>query len=467
MLISFSVRNFLSFNQEVELSMVASQERIHPHHVSRTSSRKHPNLLRAAAIYGANASGKSNLVEAIRFVQDLVVEGLGPDSRIPVQRFKLDPSCLHDPAYFKIEFRVNNINYSYRLVIEPEKIIQEDLITTTSTSETILFSRRTSNRGDVQIKFGPFFLKLSEKERQFLEFVAQGTRPNQLFVREARERNVERFRPVYNWFRRTLQLIKPDTEYTQLESRLDTDQTFKDFFCRVLTSAGTGITEIRTEEMSTDSLIGVPEELLQEVREQISGEEIGFVKGIGGRRFALIKRGDELRVLKLTTVHGSSEGRPGATFEIHEESDGTQRLLDLIPMLYDLTVGKRNRVYVVDEVGRSLHPHLTNMLLGAHLDRANADYQSQLIITTHETNLLDLDILRRDEIWFVEKREDGSTDIYSLSDFQPRYDKNIRRDYLIGRYGAIPFIGSIQPLYLFSGNTQNAEVKKSGATNAS
>lgn len=464
MLIRFSVRNFLSFKEEINLRMVASSERIHPHHVLRTPSRNHPNLLRMAAIYGPNAAGKSNLVKALKFARNLVVEGLGPEARISVQRFRLDSSCLEEPAQFEIEFRVGNINYAYTFAVDPDKVHHEELRTITNSTENLLFSRETSSQGEAKVVFGSFFSRLSEKDRQFLEFIAQGTRPNQLFIRETIERNLDRFRPVYNWFRRTLSIIEPDTGYHFLEVRLDTDESFKEFLVRVLKTAGTGISEIKTEEAGIEALIGLPDELIRDVQERLSEDSYIFIHRIEGRRLAITKRQDELRVLKLATVHGGRNNTTEATFEAHEESDGTQRLFDLVPMLYDLTVGKNKRVYVIDEIGRSMHPHLANMIVNMHLDPGNADKSSQLIITTHETNLLDLDILRRDEIWFTEKKEDGSTDLYSLSDFQPRYDKDIRRDYLIGRYGAIPFIGNIHYLRLPPVNDL-ANVQKSEKAN--
>lgn len=448
MLIRFAATNFLSFKELVELRMVASNERIHPHHVLRASSRNHPNILRAATIYGPNAAGKSNLVKALKFVRNLVVNGLPPEAKIPLQRFRLHALCLQEPSLFEVEFRVENTNYFYSFSADLEHILTETLQTTTNTSETLLYSRKTSATGEVDIKFGSFFSKLPEKDRQFLSFIAQGTRPNQLFLHETIERNVERFRPAYNWFRRTLNIIEPSTGYRSLELRLETDENFRDFLARVLRTAGTGISAIQTEEAGPESLIGMPEEFMSKASEQLSDDEYMFVKAPGGRRFVITKRGDEVRVLKLTTVHGSSSDASGITFEVHEESDGTQRLFDLVPMLYQLTVGKSDRVYVVDEIGRSMHPHLTSMILDMHLDPVNAVKSSQLIITTHETNLLDLEILRRDEIWFAEKRENGSTDLYSLSDFQPRYDKDIRRDYLVGRYGGIPFIGNVNQLRL-------------------
>lgn len=447
MLIRFSVSNFLSFKEAIDLRMVASAERIHPQHVVRTKSRNQPNLLRVATVYGPNAAGKSNLVKAFKFVQNLVVTGVSTEARIPVQRFRLDPACLKQPAKFEIEFRMSEVNYAYSFAVEPEKVCYEELSTTTNTAETLLFSRKTSIEGDVQVTFGSFYSQLHEKDKQFLEFIARGTRSNQLFLRETIERNEKRFRPIYNWFRRVLTIIEPTTEYRQLELRLDTDQDFREFLGRVLKAAGTGISAIKTQETSLDSIEDLPREILEDAQEQLSEDQFIYIRGNNGARFAITKRDDQIRVLRLTTVHGGGNSTE-ATFEVHEESDGTQRLFDLTPMLYGLTVGASKRVYVIDEIGRSLHPHLTNLIVGMHLDSVNTDKSSQLIVTTHETNLLDLDILRRDEIWFVEKREDGSTDLYSLSDFQPRYDKDIRRDYLVGRYGAIPFIGNVQHLRL-------------------
>ncbi|MCG8353391.1 MAG: ATP/GTP-binding protein [Chloroflexales bacterium] len=448
MLIRFSVTNFLSFKEPTELWMVASNERIHPDHVLRSASRNHPNILRMAAIYGSNAAGKSNFVKALKFVRNLVVTRPAPEAKIPLQRFRLDAACLQKPSQFEIEFRVENTNYAYSFSVDSERVLFETLQTTTNVKETLLFSRKTSSTGEVHVSFGPFFSRLKEKDKQFLSFIAQGTRPNQLFLHETVERNVERFHPAYNWFRRTLHLIEPSTGYRFLELRLDTDESFRDFLARVLKTAGTGISAVRTEEAGTEALIGLPEELIADFHEQLSEHKHIFVQAFEGRRFAITKRDDELRVLKLTTVHGNGDGTLGVPFEVHEESDGTQRLFDLIPMLYQLTVSQADKVYVVDEIGRSMHPHLIRMIVDMHLDHANAGKASQLIITTHETNLLDLDILRRDEIWFAEKRLDGSTDLYSLSDFQPRYDKDIRRDYLVGRYGGIPFIGNTRQLRL-------------------
>jgi|HigsolmetaAR202D_1030399.scaffolds.fasta_scaffold00471_9 Predicted ATPases len=444
MIISFSVKNFLSFKDEAKLNMCASLERIHSHHVVKTSSRSQPNLLRTAVIYGANASGKSNLVKAIAFVKSLVVEGINSNASIPIQRFRLDSSSLKNPTEFTIEFRVDKTSYSYTILVDAKRVQKEELSIISNSSENLLFSRTTSIDNKVIVEFGSFFAKLTKSKKQFLEFVALGTRSNQPFLYEATQRNVEYFQAAYGWFSDTLQVITPHTDYHFLERRLVVDEDFKNFVARFLKAAGTGITAIRTEEVNPSSVPDLPEELLQEVQESPTDVEVFmFVKARNGRRFTLTKKGDEISLLKLTTSRKRNNEDAEATFEIYEESDGTQRFFDLLPMLYDLSVGKGNRVYVVDEISRSLHPQLTQLIMDTHLARDNADNHSQLIITTHETFLLDLGTLRRDEIWFTEKQEDGSTDLYSLSDFQARYDKDVRRDYLIGRYGAIPFVEAI------------------------
>lgn len=458
MLIRFSAGNFLSFKETINFCMTASSERIHPHHVLRATARNHPHLLRMAAMYGPNAAGKSNLVKALKFVRHLVVEGLGPGAEIPVQRFRLDSTCLQEPAQFAIEFRVGTTNYAYAFAVNRTSILSEQLQTITNSTETLLFSRETSPEGTVTVRFGPSLSRKSKRERQFLDFIARGTRPNQLFVRESIDRNVHLFRPIYDWFRRTLTIIEPSTNYQTLEIRLGTDEDFRAFLVHVLKAAGTGISDVRTEEVQIEAILN-PTDELQRLQSQLSEGDYIFIRGPEGRRFALEKRQDTLRALKITTVHGGKQTAQAATFETHEESDGTQRLFDLLPMLYDLDQGGHERVYVVDEIGRSMHPHLTNMIVNMHLDPDHAHTSSQLIITTHETNLLDLDILRRDEIWFVEKKADASTDLYALSDFQPRYDKDIRRDYLVGRYGAIPFIGNIRHLRLPS--TKNLSTTQS------
>lgn len=445
MLIRARFENILSFRHEVEFSMVASAERIHPDHVSRPRGRSDLGLLRCAAIYGANGAGKSNFVKALRFAIDFITKGLPADVPIPVQRFRLDPDCQSAPSKVSIEFRTAGKMYEYGFELTHRQILREWLSRYTLYSESVQFQRETDADGATHISFGRFFEKLPVDERNFLQFVGKGTRPNQLFLRECIDRNVDRFREPYQWFKDTLTIIEPSSRYNPLEVRINKDKEFQEFFGRVLSSADTGIASVTTEEIDIESL-DLPDSVYRTVQEILSKGSSAYISTPTGARFGFVKEGDNVRILKLTTYHHAAGLGTGAAFEIYEESDGTQRLIDLIPALYDLVSGNGSRVFVVDEIDRSLHPMLARMIVRSHLEAHKDARESQLIFTTHETALLDLNLLRRDEIWFVEKGPHGGTDLYSLSEFQPRYDKDIRKDYLLGRYGAIPFIGDVRRL---------------------
>ena len=140
------------------------------------------------------------------------------------------------------------------------------------------------------------------------------------------------------------------------------------------------------------------------------------------------------------------EGQPDhARLEIIEESDGTQRLFEIVPALLELTNDAHERVFVIDELDRRLHALLSYKILELFLARC-ARHNGQLIVTTHEAGIMDLELLRRDEIWFIEKSAKGVSNLYSLEEFHPRYDKDIRRSYLQGRFGAIPMLPSRRSL---------------------
>ncbi|PDW03360.1 AAA family ATPase [Candidatus Viridilinea mediisalina] len=449
MLIRFAVTNLLSFKERVEFTMIASSERIHPHHVYRTASRNHPNLVRAAVVYGANSAGKSNFVQAIKTLRQMVVRTWSPETLLPIKRFKLNPSYIQIPSEFEIEFRTQGINYLYSVSATPNVILQERLATTTNSGEKLLFHRTTDSDRKVSVEWGRSFEQIPSKDKQFLDFVCQGTRPNQLFLRESIERNMDYFRDPYMWFRKSLSIIEPTATYRALESRLETDEAFRNFLARVMNVAGTGITDIQMHDVDIHAVEDLPQTILEEIRENMTSDRSVSLRNNLGLRLFITQGADELRAAKLMTIHRDQESATEVSFDINEESDGTQRLFDLVPMLYDLMAeDKQESVYIVDEIGRSLHPHLTGLIFNLHLDEAYRNQSSQLIATTHETNLLDLSSLRRDEIWFVEKRNDGSSDLYSLVDFQPRYDKDVQHDYLLGRYGGIPFIGNVHRLRL-------------------
>lgn len=436
MLIRFSVSNFLSFNEEVELSMIPGKSRKHPDHVVSSGNRKTGRVLKAAVIYGANAAGKSNLIKAIHFARWVVVRGVQARRLFPIKTFRFDPECDTKPCTFQFEFNYKSRSYSYGFSLDTQRIHEEWLYEITSTSEKPIFERTTSDEGKVQVDF--VGVKFRDREEQeYLQFIGKGTRINGLFLTETIDRGINRFREIFDWFSNVLVVISPNSQRMNLESEFMTDPGFNEYFQNLLRSFDTGISSIELVDLDFTTDPSIPSELRAELEEQLREKEnVKSSVSLGpGRNFLLLKNEEGvIEGKKFMTVHKYRSGK--ALLESFEESDGTQRLFHLIPALIDLLQGER--VVVIDEIDRSLHPQLSYRILDMFL-QAKGQMKSQMIVTTHESHLLDLALLRRDEIWFVEKDNEGQSTVYSLEEFTPRYDKDIQKGYLLGRFGAIPF----------------------------
>src|ERR1051325_6063306 len=200
MLAQFTVENFLSFKDETVFSMVAAEEDHHRNHIIKNGRGKKVSLLRAAALYGANASGKSNLITAIAFARFFIVYRTMSGEPLSVNPFKLSKETLNRPSRFEFIFKQAGIIYSYGFKWESKRILEEWLFATRGNREELCFKRKTSAREKVSVQFGDFLTEKNTTSKQFLEFVAQGTRPNQLFLTEAADRNVKRIKPVFDWF---------------------------------------------------------------------------------------------------------------------------------------------------------------------------------------------------------------------------------------------------------------------------
>jgi len=445
MLIRFRAKNFLSFKDEVEFSMIPGKTRQHTNHVlSGGESRHDIDLLRAGVIYGANASGKSNLVKAIGFARDLIVTGVKARQSIQVKPFKLDNACASLPSKFEFEFRYHLRNYLYGFEVNARQVQSEWLYELKKTTDTLIFERRTSDGEETSVEFGVGLSLDGKKERDFLQLVVRGTRPNQLFLRESIDRNVKYFEEVYNWFADALVIIFPESRYFKLLEQAGETQDIVDY----LDTFGTGVCGYKLLPVSLESEI--PREIVDDLNKNLKpGQITAILTRDYGQRYQVTKNEQqELNAVKLMLTHKMPDCEETVLMETSEESDGTVRLLDLIPIL---TIPEGvTRVFIVDELDRSLHPALCYELIERFMKRPG---NNQLIVTTHESNILTFDLLRRDEIWFVEKNLQGATAIYSLEEFNPRYDKDIQKGYLLGRFGAIPIIAK-KPFY--QGPTQHA-----------
>jgi uncharacterized protein len=428
MLIRFKVANYLSFNNLVEFSMAAGRERIHSDHVIRDAGGV-PNLLRAALLYGANGAGKSNFVRAIEFARTQVVSErvrLG-SANFPYNphAFKLDPDLNKKPSFFQFEFVVGGIIYEYGFNVRGPVVEEEWL--NDLTKEKTVFHRTTNPLGESEFEETKYVGSRDEKD--FLAFVQKSIVHSQLFLTHAAANNVKWLIPVYEWFSKALHVVYPSSTVHDLADKLNDDGGFRNFFTEFMSKAGTGIRKIHLIEMKQRKRRPV-------VRYRSDGEAIEAKDPDVEDEFE--------NVLHLYLEHDAKK-RKGhiPLFLRFNESDGTQRLFDLMAPLYDLvSASSENKVYIIDELERSLHANVSYMLLKSYLEECS-DNNNQLIATTHQTHLLDLNLLRRDEIWFAEKDPEGATQLYSLYEFNPRYDKKIEKEYLTGRFGAIPFLGNM------------------------
>ncbi|HLF87981.1 MAG TPA: ATP/GTP-binding protein [Anaerolineales bacterium] len=432
MLIRFRVSNFLSFKDEVEFSMIPGRSRQHPHHIiSGGSGRNDTDLLRAGVVYGANASGKSNLIHVLGFTKALIMQGVKARKSISVTPFKLDKNSLQQPSRFEFEIRCGEKDYLYGFELDSEKIYSEWLHHIKKTTTAPIFERKVDDNKKTSIVFNNLKFE-TKKDEEFLEFVARGTRTNQLFLSESIDREVTYFEDVYNWFDK-LVLIYPETRH-QMDLNVNNERTKA--MVKYLERVGTGVCGFGLQSIHIEAEL--PQELIDDVTKELKPDDkTVLMNHSDGQRYLISRTPQgELITEKFMLKHKMMDCNDGVLFDTDEESDGTIRLMDILPIV--TTPDSAPMVYVIDELDRSLHPNLCYQLIEDFLAIQN---NSQLIVTTHEANLLNLELLRRDEIWFVEKNKQGATITYSLEEFTPRYDKDVQKGYLLGRFGAIPIIG--------------------------
>ncbi len=273
-----------------------------------------------------------------------------------------------------------------------------------------------------------------EGDRAALEFVAKGTRSNQLFVTNAVSQKVVEFRPFYDWMRDLLVLIAPDARFAPFEQLVDRQ------LAPALEHLDTGITGLECEPVEMSAL-GLPAGMRDEIAGTLKPNEAVRLVLQETQDRVIIRRNDQgdLRAERLVSFHRGSDGDQ-VRFDLRHESDGSQRVIDLLPAF--MTLRHRQATIAIDELDRSLHTQLTRALITGYLDSCSASSRSQLLFTTHDVQLMDQHLLRRDEMWLVERDRDGASSLASFSEFNAdnRYDKDIRKAYLNGRLGGVPHL---------------------------
>jgi len=428
MLLKCSVENWMSFRNPTAFSMIASRERQHGDRVPQISKYK-TRILPVAAIYGGNASGKTNFFKALSFAKGLVVKGTQPDGLITVDTFKLDAKKIEQPARFAFELLINEIIFEFSFAVTKKRVLEEKLVQILGASEKILYHR----------KEGKIEFDRSLAKNKSLHFAFKGTRDNQLFLTNSVSQKIELFKPVYDWFKHTLELVAPDSRFEPFEQFLDEGHPLYSRMNKMLSQLDTGIAHLGGEEIPFDSL-PLPESVKMKLREELAeGMTVRSLTEPINERFVVTRKNGELISKKLVTYHKKFDGTE-TKFEMRQESDGSQRIVDLLPAFIEISAAQSKKVFVIDEVDRSLHTLLTRQLLDTFLSTCLKS-RAQLLLTTHDVLLMDQNLLRRDEMWVAERDPTGVSNLLSFSEYKDvRYDKDIRKSYLQGRLGGIPRI---------------------------
>ena len=442
MLIRFNVENFLSFNEKTEFSLIANKERRLSSHYYKG---KGINILKSGVIYGANASGKSNFVKAIDFSRRIIVNGI--DKLNPVDcHFRLKEGNSLIPTIYQYEIKTGDKYYSYGFAIKlkDNQIIEEWLYEIGQGKDKKIFDRFINDKGKHEIDIA---IPLSGKAKKRFDVYREDfiNSDNLLFLSEINRKSIDEFteaidfKNVYDWFDKKLTVVFPKSKYSGLNFIGD-DNEMSETFNSFLNVFQTGIHNVTSEEIDLENF-DIPKKIKEDLTKNIEKVK-SIIFEINGITYSL-KRNEqnEYKVKKIGLEHIDNHGTP-IVFDIDDESDGTQRLFDFIPALHEMT--KTDSVFIIDELDRSLHSKLTFGIFEIFLELTKKN-ESQLIVTTHESLLLDLELLRRDEIWFVEKNRNQSR-LFSLDAFKVRNDKIVRKDYLLGRYGAIPIFKSFKNL---------------------
>jgi len=429
MLIQFSFKNFKCFKEEVKLSLIASNYDKNTREEENifTVEKFGLKLLRSAVIYGANASGKTKIIEGLRFMRNFILTSSKEsqiDEPIDVSPFLLSSETDKNPSTFEIIFIHNNVMYRYGFEADKEKVHSEWLYSKTKTKEIELFYRDFQDFEIHKTKFKVSDLISNDR-----------IRPNSLLLSVAASWNDKLAKKIFYWFRNCNIISGLQEEGYEGYSigRMQKSKENKAKAIKFLKSADLGIEDLNVKTLDFDNL---PKEFPEGLKELIKkeGKDVEFLSDV----ITYHKRFDSNNLFEDYTEFSME----------NDESSGTKKYFALSgPILETLENGE---ILVVDELANKLHPNLACKLSEIFNSKDSNPKNAQLIFNTHDTNLLSSGIFRRDQIWFTEKNRYGASSLYSLSDFKGvRKEEDYEKNYIKGKYGAIPYLGDFEKLFNF------------------
>ncbi|ATG89200.1 AAA family ATPase [Methylomonas koyamae] len=413
MLIEFSVSNFRSFREKQTFSMVAAPRLRKRENLIKPAVKgeKLPDLLKVAAIYGPNASGKSSLIKALELVSQIATRQPSAQSeKLPVSSFRFDPELCDKPSRFELHFVHSEQRYQFQLGLTHDRIFEERLLVFPAGKETLLYERLHHPSGD-KYTFGQTLEGGGELHNVWKNL----TGPQVLFIAQAvanSNENLFQLRNPFEWLKGGLMVISGGMEdlASGIRKLLERFSLFSADISSFLREIDVPVTNIRFEQLESSS------------------SKTGSFRAFHGY----------LQENKMLLSHKTLLGE--AEFDFFEESEGTKNLIGFWwpwSMLYQAGKNNENFGLVIDEFDNSLHPEIVKSLVDRHL---KSDTSAQLIFTTHDTHLMDAKLLRRDQFWLTERDANGATQLRSIHDFEGREGEDLEKRYYEGRYRALPII---------------------------
>jgi len=439
MLIEFSVENYKSIKEKATLNMAASADKKMPGNVcvfelpKVNNKFKKKRILKTAAIYGANASGKSNILKAVEIVQKIIISSnqYQQGQLFPIDNFRLDERSMAKPTCFEFIFVHNNIKYAYQLELTKQKVVEENLYHWPNGKQVLIFER-TNN--DINFNTDK---KLSEKDELRNRIYAEDIAENILFLSLANKVNIKPLKESFDWFCTKLRVITKQTGLGMTTQMIDQNTVNKDDVLKYLKIA--------------DPLIAN----LDIIKNKIDDVDENHLMNDFFQKFVLpdIARKENIKIENIKSIEGfvvnEKTQRVGLdgfgneklfSFDLaDDESDGTKRYYGIIGQIIDCL--NKGCVLLFDEIELRLHTLLSKSILELFISDTNKNC-SQLIISSHDVTLLDdCNLFRRDQVWFTEKQDNGATELYSIDDFTGIRNSLVKsKNYLKGKFGAIPQI---------------------------
>jgi len=441
MLLRFVIKNFYSFKEQSEFNLFPSSKATYnTHHIN---SCGHAEVLRFSSIYGANGAGKSNLIKALIDLQGIVAQGHISGLILNTYKFQLAKEKLDEPVSLAIEFYSHNTIYYYSIDLDTDQVINEALYISEKNKDRLVFERH--GNGSQSISFGKGFFKdkkdalfssvleerLLNKDALLLSFMAVKYPEENLDIKQA-----------YDWILNGLFIIRSDSmKNLTIPHALDTNPEMMNLLMSLLPGMKTGISSMAVvPTVVNDDMI---DPRLANSIKSTPGRAWTFPSRTDSRiNDTIVYENERLIRKELQPYHRLDDGTE-IKMPISFESDGTIRLIEYVPVIY--LILNQECTVIIDEIERSLHPILVKGIISKLSESKTA--KGQIVFTTHESCLLDKEILRPDEIWFAQKDEDQATQLYPLSDFNIHKTANIENGYLNGRYGGIPFLSNLKDLH--------------------